>query len=500
MRLRVASVLSILIAVSCAGSDAVHPASRLQHATAMPSPDATTSAGASANAKTSGEPKPTEPKRDVLLEWVRSKLPSGGAADRDNDGALVVTHQAGPKDTIHSVAKIYLDLTSVYLSSDLAKHIAKKNGAVIANKTVTIPDILSAPYKNPTEERMAWPADKSLRAIYLGGRDALGKWEDTLEHLRVRDMNAVVLDGKAYMGELTYPSKVDVAIRTNAVAGAPIADLSRTIRFAHEHGVRVIMRVSCFHDPLAAEKAPDLSVKGNWGGPYPIGWLDPGSDKAQKYVFDLMEEEIALGADEINLDYVRYPVQGGLGNADFHLKDTGRTRVGVIRDFVHKAHAITQAHHVPLSIDIFGVTATGNRQDIEALGQDIALLGPEVEVLMPMVYPSHYGTGYYGWDTPGNHPEIVAIGTKATLGQLQKVGSTALVRPWLQAFMWRSPDYGPQYLHQETLEAQKGGGVGYSMWNPGGSYVDAWNAIKPVAHPTTPSTSALVGASASTQP
>ena len=481
MRLRLAFISSIAV-VSCAGSDSLHPA-HLEHAAATPSPEPAPST-ASANAKTSGEPKPSEPKRDLLLEWVRSKLPPGGDAERDDQGTLVVTHQAGPKDTIYSVAKAYVDLTSVYLWKDLASLIAKKNGAVIMNRKVTIPDILTEPPKSPAEERMAWPEDKSLRAIYLGGRDALGSWESTLEHLQARDMNAVILDGKAYMGELTYPSKVDVAVRTNAIAGAPIHDLSRTIRFAHKRGVRVVMRISCFHDPFSAEKAPELSVKGKWGGPYPIGWLDPGSDKAQKYIFDLVEEEIALGADEINLDYVRYPVQNGLGNADFHLTDTGRTRVGVIKDFVHKVHAITQAHHVPLSVDIFGVTATGTRQDVEALGQDIKLLGPEVEVLMPMVYPSHYGTGFYGWDVPGNHPEIVAIGTKAAVAQLQSVGSTALVRPWLQAFMWRSPEYGPQYLHQETLEAAKGGGVGYSMWNPGGSYVDAWNAIKPVAKTT----------------
>jgi hypothetical protein len=415
---------------------------------------------------------------DVGLAWIRGKLPKGGSAERDESGTLIVKHEASAKDTIYSVAKAYNDLTTVYLAADLATHISKINGAVIANKTVVIPDILSAPYKSPDEERLAWPEDRALRAIYLGGRDALGTWEWTLDHLKARDMNAVILDGKAYMGEVTYPSKVDIAVKTGAIAGAPIADLSRTIRFAHQRGIRVIMRVSCFHDPLAAVKAPELSVRGNWGGAYPIGWLDPGGELAQKYIVDLVEEEIALGADEINLDYVRYPVQGGLGNADFHLHDTGRTRIGAITDFVRKVHAITQSHKVPLSVDIFGVTATGTRQDIEALGQDIALLSPNVEALMPMVYPSHYDKGFYGWEIPGNHPEIIAIGTKAAVAKA--VTGSAVVRPWLQAFMWRSPDYGPKYLAQETIEAQNGGGAGYAMWNPGGYYGDAWNAIKPV--------------------
>jgi len=419
--------------------------------------------------------------RDAMLEWIRERLPPGGSVERDAQGALVVMHHAGAKDTVYTVAKSYVALTSVYLTTDLAARIAKNAGVSLMNpsvagKTFRIPDVVKEPYKSPEEERLPWPADRALRAIYLGGRDALGSWESTLEHLEARGMNAVILDGKAYMGELTYPSKVAVAVKDGAINGAPIEDLARTIRFAHMRGVRVIMRVSCFHDPWSAVKAPELSVKGYWGGPYPIGWLDPGNAATQQYIFDLVEEEIALGADEINLDYVRYPVQGGLGNADFHLKDTGRTRIGVITDFVSKVHAITQAHHVPLSVDVFGVTATGTREDIEGLGQDLAKLGPNVEVLMPMVYPSHYGKGYMGWAEPGNHPEIIAIGTKAAI---ERTRGGAIVRPWLQAFNWKSPEYSPKYLAQETIEAKKGGGFGYAMWNPGGYYGDAWTAIPP---------------------
>ena len=465
--MRTQSILLVSILLACSQSDVVRP-----------SRTATTPARIVAKSGPPEAAKAPEPPRDTALDWLRSKLPQGGTAERDSQGKLVVTHKAGPRDTIFSLAKEYIEVSSVYMAGDFAAHIQKANGAYVANKVVTIPDIVQTPYGTPDEERLAWPDDKSLRAIYLRGYDALGTWEWTLEHLRVRDMNAVILDGKAYMGEITYPSKVDVAVRTGAINGAPLTDLARTIRFAHKYGVRVIMRVSCFHDPWAAEKAPELSVRGKWGGPYPIGWLDPGGEAAQKYIADLVEEEVELGADEINLDYVRYPAQKGLGNADFHITDEHQGKITVITDFVRKIHAITQAHHVPLSIDIFGVTATGTRIDVEHLGQDIALLSPNVEVLMPMIYPSHYDPGYYGWEIPGNHPEIINIGTRAAI-EKAKTGS-AVVRPWLQAFMWKSPEYGPKYLAQETVEAKRGGGHGYAMWNPGGYYLDAWNALPAV--------------------
>ena len=78
-----------------------------------------------------------------------------------------------------------------------------------------------------------------------------------------------------------------------------------------------------------------------------------------------------------------------------------------------RVHAETKPAGVLLSLDLFGVTATGARSDIDWLGQDIAVVGPEAEAIMPMVYPSHYDKGYNGWEHPGDHPEIVGIGVKA---------------------------------------------------------------------------------------
>lgn len=417
------------------------------------------------------------PPKDTLLEWARANLPPGGKAERDASGKLVVTHEVGPKDTAYTIAKAYLPLTDTYLAADLGKALGNPK----AGKTIEIPNVLTEAPKDVDAERLPWPDDKSIRGIFLTGPDATVRWEDTLKHLQARGMNAVILDGKAYMGEVTYPSKVKVANDTGATKGAPIADLSRTIRFAHKYGVRVSVRIACFHDPLTAEKAPALSVRGFWGGPYPIGWLDPGGDEAQQYIEDLVKEVLDLGADEINLDYVRYPVQNGLGNAEFHLKDRNRTQKDVITAFAHRIHAITLARHVPLSLDVFGVTTQDDQHDIDLLGQEIERLGPEAEAIMPMVYPSHYGHGYMGWDEPGSHPEIVAIGTRQAVAKLKRSGNTTtVIRPWLQAFMWNSPGYGPKYLAQETVEAGNGGGVGWIMWNPGGTYNDAWAAVPPI--------------------
>src|SRR5262249_27340869 len=158
----------------------------------------------------------------------------------------------------------------------------------------------------------------------------------------------------------------------------------------------------------------------------------PSNEGAQNYVIDLAKEAMDSGADEIQLDYVRYPVLG-VGGADFHLKERNLRKVEVIRDFVRRVHEVTHARGVPLSLDVFGVIAFGKRIDIDALGQDPPLLAPECEILSPMVYPSHYDKGFMGWETPGDHPEIVGMGTKMMIEQIERAGvkGGAKIRPWL---------------------------------------------------------------------
>jgi hypothetical protein len=433
-------------------------------------------------------PAPTEAevKAKGYAEWVRHKLPPGGQLLVNEGEPPRIVHTASKGDTLATIAAAYIDLTDVYLLNELAEDIGKTNPksrySIKPGAELEIPHILRAPYKTGDAERLGWPEDGVIRGIYVRGDTAGGRsYVSILNHMAERGMNAIVLDTKDTDGYLTYKSKVPLAVETNATKTAAIRDLPRAIRFAHERGVRVIMRISCFHDEWIQPRKTALSVRGKWGGPYPIGWLDPSSEGAHEYIIALAKEAMDAGADEIQLDYVRYPVIG-TKNADFHLKERNLTRVEVIRDFVREVHEVTRARGVPLSLDVFGVIALGKRIDIDALGQDLALLGPECEALSPMVYPSHYAKGFYGFEEPGNHPELIAIGTKGTIEQLTAANVTKTkVRPWLQAFYWESPEYGPEYLRAEMMHAGKAGGSGWLLWNPGQDYSFAWQVVPKVA-------------------
>jgi hypothetical protein len=231
--------------------------------------------------------------------------------------------------------------------------------------------------------------------------------------------------------------------------------------------VRVLLRISCFHDPWMTQHRPELGLKGV------PGWLDPHATAAQDYLLAVVDETLAAGVDEIQLDYVRYPTDGTAG-APF--RRDGTVTSDVIAGFVRRVHERTQAASVPLSIDVFGVVAWQHPVEVRATGQDLTKLGAFVEAVSPMVYPSHFEKGFNGYAEPGDHPAVVGLGTKEAVDVLRKAGSTAVVRSWIQAFPLRTSSYGSAYVAGEIEQAKAAGGSGWLAWNAGGYYTEVFVA------------------------
>jgi hypothetical protein len=422
----------------------------------------------------------------ALASWLSARLPKGGKLTERDDHSIAVQHTIQNGQTIAEIADAYVDLTTVYLADDLAEAIRDQNrlftrDAGAAGTNVEIPAILRAVPRNPAEGRLGWPDDKVLRGLHVRPQLAAGRsFPFVLDAMAARGMNLVVIDVKDADGHISYPSKVALASEIGAVKKPSLAHLSRTIQLAHDHGIRVAMRIVCFQDWLLARVRDDLSVQSIRKRPLHIGWLDPANDVVQKYVLDLAAEAMEAGADEIQMDYVRYPVEK-VENADFRLKERGLSRPKVIADFVHRVHEETQARGVSLSVDIFGIVAEGVKTDLENLGQDPRLLAHECDALAPMVYPSHYPKGFMGFDEPGDHPELVRVGVRNLLALMRRGSQTsagiALVRPWIQGMPYHAPSFGPQYIAQEVNHAAQAGASGFMVWNPSQDFTDTWQAI-----------------------
>jgi hypothetical protein len=433
------------------------------------SADKADAGGARAEAPPAAPPEPPAKKEETYAEWLQRHLPAGGSLEGD---PVKVKHTLQKGETPQSVAKAYLPISDVYYQQDFANAIVKANKGF--SGTIEIPHIVPKAFADdPKTERLGWPADKVMKGVFVTGSYHGVRWVDTLDKSAEHGMNAVVLDAKDYEGGVNYPSKAKVAVETNASKINYIPDLARAIRFAHWRGIRVIMRIPCFHDPWAQDHALRLAIQGKWGGPFKMGWMDPMNEEARAYILELVQEQIDAGADEVQLDYIRFPVHPGTEKAVLPKK---ADRQEAIRGFVHSVHELTQKQGVPLSLDLFGVVTQDDPDDQQLLGQDIGVLAPECEAISPMIYPSHYSRNYAGFEHPGDHAEIHGWGTKGGVAKLP-AGSTTVIRPWLQAFPQDSPHFGMKYVADAAKSSEDAGAVGWLMWHPGCEFSSVWAAF-----------------------
>jgi hypothetical protein len=431
------------------------------------------------DSKPDGGPSPSLPSTPATKEspgdvtaWIKARLPKNGSVEGDPPQ---ITHTIQAGETAQSIAAAYLELTEAYRAEELAVAIVKANKSMNAGATIQIPQVVKRPPRSPKEDRLGWPEDKVLRGVFVTGSYASIKWSDIVDKVEDHGLNAIVLDGKDYDGYVNFPSKAKIAIESGAIREKNVPDLARAIRYAHWHNVHVIVRIPCFHDPWTDKHLPGARLSIRYtptGKPIHIDWLDPALPEAQDYAIDLAKEAIEAGADEIQLDYVRFPVHVGTKVA---VLPPPEARPGIIRDFVKRVHTITQASGVYLSLDFFGVAATGIQDDIDRLGQDIPTVAPEADAISLMSYPSHYGKSFMGWSNPADHPEIIGISNKAALEKIKPTHAKTIFRTWLQAFPNGVTNYNSAYLLAQAKSAETSGGTGWLMWSPGCEYSPVWS-------------------------
>jgi hypothetical protein len=113
--------------------------------------------------------------------------------------------------------------------------------------------------------------------------------------------------------------------------------------------------------------------------------------------------------------------------------------------------------------------------DLAHTGQDIVAMAKHCDVLSPMIYPSHF-FGMDGIAHPGDAPEHF-IGESMDRFKLITKNSNVVIRPWLQAFAWRTKTYSPQYVEVQVEVAKQKGGVGFLFWNANNDYTKPYIAM-----------------------
>jgi hypothetical protein len=454
-------------------------------------------------------------------------------------GTEIYTAKRG--EALPTVARRYLGKTSYLTSSELAEAIRKVNGdrtanILKANENIVIPGILPAPI---VEKTVPVAKDFEVRAIYLTGIMAASDHGlRIIRHWREVGGNAVVFDIKDSDGSVNIPFEHPL-LGKHQVYIHDVPKFVHFLRSQNMHAIARIAifrdeRLVREHPELAVQSK---RTKQPWRENGKLVWTDPSNPKVQEYNIALAKYVAQLGADEIQFDYVRFPAEGDQKDASFVFQTehpvaenlsaerdianqaiadqnsrgdgrlgrpaeakrggtaekpapkssashttahhaaapSGPQRSDVITSFLKKAYAEIHPTAALLSLDVFGVMAWQRPVDLSHTGQDIVGMAKYCDVLSPMIYPSHF----FGMDNiahPGDAPEHF-IGESMARFELITKGSGVVIRPWLQAFRWRTKTYSPEYIKVQVQTAKEKGGIGFLFWNAANDYSKPYTAM-----------------------
>src|SRR5687768_2329477 len=253
-----------------------------------------------------------------------------------------------------------------------------------------------------------------------------------------------------------------------------VANLKALVDSINKHGVLPIARIVVFKDSVTARLNPNSVIRKADGSPWRdhkgLTWVNPYSNAIWEYNFRIAEEMVKMGFGEVQFDYIRFPEPYKSLPAQVFPESNGRDKPAALAEFLKAAKTRIDKLGVRTTADIFGLTTTvGGALEV---GQKWEPMVQSVDVVLPMVYPSHYPRGSFGIPRPNAAPYEV-IHTAISRG---RVRTEALglkgerVRPWLQAFTLGPPKYGAAEIEAQKKAVYDSGYESWVLWHPGSSY------------------------------
>ena len=302
-----------------------------------------------------------------------------------------------------------------------------------------------------------------VRGIYLNGYHMTNssKLEIINNILDNTNVNSLVIDVKTDNGHILFDSVNELALEMSNVRSKYNNEILSTLK--DKNDLYLIGRVVVFQDPLFAKHYPNEAVFDSYkkeiysqDGQY---FIDPGSEKARNYVINIAKEACELGFDEIQFDYIRYP-DSNYKYMVFKDENTYENRIKNINSFLMVAKKEINSLGCFVSADVFGFILT-NKFD-GGVGQNLETIIENVDFLSPMVYPSHYSKGSFGYQNPNRNPYGVI--TSALDDALERGVEEIKLRPFLQGF-WHS-----DFEVQENIRAAEDKNLDWIIWNVSSSY------------------------------
>lgn len=337
----------------------------------------------------------------------------------------------------------------------------------------------------PAELQALQRGDHGIRALYVN-RFAAQSWTKMHHLIGIADsteINAMVIDVKDEFG-LNWHSN-DPVLQKNEGSMNKVRDMKALVDTIRAHGILPIARLVIFKDSVAARANPEHTIRQASGAPWRdkkgITWVNPYSHAIWDYNLRAATEAVRLGFGEVQYDYIRFPEPYKSLPAQVFPESNGRSKQDALQAFLDLSRTQLNGMGVRLTTDIFGLVTTV-RGPLE-VGQEWERISPHVDVVLPMVYPSHYPHGSFGIPVPNADPyKTIFIAIRRAHERDDKLGVTTRnhVRPWLQAFSLGPPHYGPAEVEAQKKAVYDAGYDGWVLWNPGSKF----DEIRPALEPT----------------
>ena len=222
-----------------------------------------------------------------------------------------------------------------------------------------------------------------------------------IEVIEATQLNAIVIDVKEDNGFVTIDTENEAFPRTRNLIGetTDFDSMNDLVSDLKKRGIYTIARVVCFKDNMYTRYFPENAILNKngeiWRDNTNVSWLNPHNRDNWEFIAEICRQAAIIGFDEIQLDYVRFPLEGRLGDINYGPAAEEATRYQIISEFAAFIREEMRAFGVRVSADIFGIVAISDR-DAGHVGQNMQLLLPNLDFISPMIYPSHFANSSNG--------------------------------------------------------------------------------------------------------
>ncbi len=311
-----------------------------------------------------------------------------------------------------------------------------------------------------------------IHGIYITGWTAgTSRFDELIKLAKKNGINAFVIDLKDATGYLSYDSDIPLAkkIHSNRRKVSSIQEIAYK---CIQNGIFPIARIVVFKDPVLAKHDPDIVVRRANGSIFydtsGLPWVDPYSKVVWKYNVDIAKDAIAAGFREIQFDYVRFPAVPSSLHLVYPANKNRTSKADNIAAFLKYATEQLHPYGVKVEADVFGLVLS-NKADL-GIGQNLEKMAQYADFICPMVYPSHYWRGSFGYSDPDAHPYgVIDHALKDGLSRLKKIHSKCQLIPYLQDFSLYHT-YGKPQIEAEKKAVYDNGLHSWFMWNAANVY------------------------------